>query len=412
MWLGRLMPLFHYKARSGHGDPVEGTLDAGSTDAVAAHLMDSGLTPIDIHLQVEHNDLSKGLNDLFKPKIETADLIQFSRQMHSMLRAGVPIFRAVTGLASTTSNTSLKHTLEDVSRSLETGRGLSEALGQHPDVFSMFYISMVRVGETSGHIEEIFRQLAFYLDRERETRKKIKSALRYPLFVITAIAVALGIISIFVIPAFADMFRSFGAELPLPTRILMAVSDFMVAHWPLLLGVIVASIIGLRVFINTEDGGYRWDRLMLRLPLTGPVVYKASLARFSHLMAMSLGAAVPLITTLTVVARALNNRFLEERILGMRSGIEQGKALSMVAANSGIFDPLVMQMLAVGEESGTVTELLEEIADYYDREVDYATERLSAAIEPILTLVIGGLVLVMAMGVFLPMWDLASAALN
>lgn len=406
------MPVFHYKARGSHGDAVEGTLDAGSTDAVATHLIDSGLTPIDIHLQAEHEDLRKGLNDLFKPKVETADLIQFSRQMHSMLRAGVPIFRAVTGLASTTANTSLKHTLEDVSRNLESGRGLSEALGQHPEVFSMFYISMVRVGETSGHIEEIFKQLAFYLDREKETRKKIKSALRYPLFVITAIAVAIGIISIFVIPAFADMFRSFGAELPLPTRILMAISDFMVAYWPVLLGVIVAGIIGLRMFINTEDGGYRWDRLMLRLPLTGSVVYKASLARFSHLVAMSLGAAVPLITTLTVVAHALNNRFLEERILGMRSGIEQGKALSMVAANSGIFDPLVMQMLAVGEESGTVTELLEEIADYYDREVDYATERLSAAIEPILTLVIGGLVLVMAMGVFLPMWDLASAALR
>ncbi len=406
------MPVFHYKARGSHGDAVEGTLDAGSTDAVATHLIDSGLTPVDIHLQAEHEDLRKGLNELFKPKVETADLIQFSRQMHSMLRAGVPIFRAVTGLASTTANTSLKHTLEDVSRNLESGRGLSEALGQHPEVFSMFYISMVRVGETSGHIEEIFKQLAFYLDREKETRKKIKSALRYPLFVITAIAVAIGIISIFVIPAFADMFRSFGAELPLPTRILMAISDFMVAYWPVLLGVIAASIIGLRMFINTEDGGYRWDRLMLRLPLTGPVVYRASLARFSHLVAMSLGAAVPLITTLTVVAHALNNRFLEERILGMRSGIEQGKALSMVAANSGIFDPLVMQMLAVGEESGTVTELLEEIADYYDREVDYATERLSAAIEPILTLVIGGLVLVMAMGVFLPMWDLASAALH
>ena len=406
------MPVFHYKARGSHGDAVEGTLDAGSTDAVATHLIDSGLTPIDINLQVEHDNLRKGLNELFKPRVETADLIQFSRQMHSMLRAGVPIFRAVTGLSSTTANVSLKHTLEDVSRNLESGRGLSEALGQHPEVFSMFYISMVRVGETSGHIEEIFKQLAFYLDREKETRKKIKSALRYPMFVITAIAVALGIISIFVIPAFADMFRSFGAELPLPTRILMAISDFMVAYWPMLLGAIVAGIIGLRMFINTEDGGYRWDRLMLRLPLTGPVVYKASLARFSHLMAMSLGAAVPLITTLTVVAHALNNRFLEERILGMRSGIEQGKALSMVAANSGIFDPLVMQMLAVGEESGTITELLKEIADYYDREVDYATERLSAAIEPILTLVIGGLVLVMAMGVFLPMWDLASAALH
>ena len=406
------MPVFSYKARSDHGNAVEGTIDAGSTDAAAARLMESGLTPVDIRLFVDRTSLRRDIKALFKPKILASDLIQFSRQMHSMLRAGVPLFRCVTGLAATTANPALKQTLERVAVSLESGRSLSEALGQHPDVFSIFYISMVRVGETSGHMEEVFRQLAFYLDRERETRKKIKSALRYPLFVIAAIGVALAIISLFVIPAFADMFRSFGAELPLPTRILMAFSDFMVAWWPYLLGGIIAAIIGLRMYIHTEDGGYRWDKLMLHIPLTGPVVYKAMLARFSHLFAMSLGAAVPLITSLTVVAQALNNTFLEERILGMRNGVEQGKALSIVAAHSGIFDPLVMQMLAVGEESGTITELLKEIAEYYDREVDYATERLSASIEPILTLVIGFLVLVMAMGVFLPMWDLASAALN
>ena len=406
------MPVFSYKARSDHGDAVEGTIDAGSTDAAAARLVESGLTPVEIQLFTDRTSLQKDINKLFKQKILPNDLIQFSRQMHSMLRAGIPLFRCVTGLAATTANPTLKQTLEQVATSLEGGRSLSEALGQHSDVFSIFYISMVRVGETSGHMEEIFRQLAFYLDREQETRKRIKSALRYPLFVITAIVVALSIISLFVIPAFADLFRSFGAELPLPTRILMAFSDFMVAHWPVLLGVVIAAVFGLRLYINTEDGSYRWDRFMLHIPLTGPVVYKAMLARFSHLFAMSLDAAVPLITSLTVVAQALNNTFLEERILGMRNGIEQGKALSLVAAHSGIFDPLVMQMLAVGEESGTITELLKEIADYYDREVDYATERLSAAIEPILTVIIGGLVLVMAMGVFLPMWDLASAALR
>jgi len=230
--------------------------------------------------------------------------------------------------------------------------------------------------------------------------------------VMAAIAVALGVISLMVIPAFSDMFKSFGAELPLPTRILMAISDFMIANWGTLLVMIVLSITGLRMYVNTKEGRYRWDKMKLKLPLAGNVIYKASLARFSHLFSLSLNASVPLISGLTVVAHALNNAYLEERILGMRSGIEQGKALSLTAASSGIFDPLVMQMLAVGEESGTITELLKEIATYYDREVDYATERLSASIEPIMTLVIGFLVLVMAMGVFLPMWDLASAALH
>jgi len=406
------MPVFRYRARGTHGDAVEGTIDAGSPDAAATRLMESGLTPVDIHQDVDSKSLQASFNELFKPNVETADLIQFSRQMHSMLRAGIPIFRAVTALAATTANATLKAALERVGESLESGRALSESLGQHPDIFTVFYVSMVRVGETSGQMEHVFQQLAYYLDREKQTRKKIKSALRYPVFVISAIVVALGIISLFVIPAFADMFESFGAELPLPTRILMAISDFMINYWAIVLAGIVLSVVGLRSWVNTEDGCYRWDKVMLSLPLTGPVVYKALLARFSHLFSMSLTAGVPLITSLTVVSHALNNRFLEERILGMRSGIEQGNALSIVAASSGIFDPLVMQMLAVGEESGTINELLGEIADYYDREVEYATERLSASIEPILTVIIGALVLVMAMGVFLPMWDLASAALH
>jgi len=406
------MAIFHYRARGAHGDAIEGTIDAGSPDLAAARLIEGGLTPVDIQPFIERVSLGGNLEMLFRPKVQSADLIQFSRQMHSMLRAGIPIFRAVTGLASTTSNRSLAQTLHQASASLESGHSLSDALGQHPRVFSVFYISLVRVGETSGKLTEIFQQLAFYLDREKTTRGKIKSALRYPTFVISAIAVALAVISIWVIPAFDKLFKSFGAELPLPTRILMAISDFMVAYWPALLLLLAMLMGGVRLYLNTEPGRYRWDKLRLRLPLVGTVIYRASLARFSHLFSMAMNSGVPLMTALTVVAHALNNSYLEERILGMRGGVEHGKALSLTAANSGIFDPLVLQMLAVGEESGTMSELLAELADYYEREVDYAIDRLSAAIEPILTVVIGGLVLVMAMGIFLPMWNLASVALH
>ena len=406
------MPIFSYRARGNRGDAIEGTIDANSVDAAAAQLIDGGLTPVDIHPHIERAGYNINLDELFSKPIEPGDLIQFSRQMHSMLRAGVPIFRALNGLATTTANPSMQKTLRDVAAALEAGRSMSDAMAQHPDVFSVFYISMVRVGETSGKLVDIFRQLAHYLDREKENRKRIKSALRYPIFVFAAIAIALSIITIFVIPAFSNMFASFGAELPFATKILLSVSNFMVAHWSTLLFGIGLAVIGLRYYINTDDGRYRWDKIKLSIPLTGPVIYKALLARFSQLFSMSLNSGVPLITALTVVSHALNNSYLEDRILGMRAGIEQGKSLSTVAASSGIFDALVMQMLAVGEEAGTVTELLDEIADYYEREVEYSTERMSAAIEPILTLVIGGLVLVMAMGVFLPMWDLASAALK
>jgi MSHA biogenesis protein MshG len=349
---------------------------------------------------------------LFTSKVRLVDLIQFSRQMHSMLRAGVPIFRAVTGLATTTGNRALAQTLNEVATGLESGHTLSDTLGRHPGVFSVFYVSLVRVGETSGKLSEIFHQLAIYLERDKNTRGKIKSALRYPTFVLSAIAIALAVISIWVIPAFSKLFGSFGAELPLPTRVLMAVSDFMLAYWPGLLLFLALLMVGARLYTGSEDGRYRWDKFKLRLPLVGSVIYQASLARFSHLFAMAMNSGVPLITALTVIAKALNNSYLEERILGMRGGIEHGKALSLTAANSGIFDPLVLQMLTVGEDSGTISELLTEVADYYEREVDYTTERLSAAIEPILTVVIGGLVLVMAMGIFLPMWNLASVALH
>jgi len=406
------MPMYQYKARGSQGHAIDGTIEATNIDSAAALIIESGLTPVNIQAYVEQKSIVDNLNVLLLPDVSHTDLIQFSRQMHSMLRAGIPIFRAVAGLAETTTNVRLKSTLHDVLNTLESGRTLSEALEQHPKIFSGFYISLVRVGETTGELQGICKQLAFYLDRDYATRAKIKSALRYPSFVFAAIAMAIAVISVWVIPAFSNLFSSFGSSLPMPTQILMAISEFMVAYWPALLIALAVTIYGVRYYIKLESGRYRWDKLKLNLPLVGPVIYKASLARFSHLFAMSINAGVPMISALTVVGKALNNRFLEERLLGMREGVEQGRPLSISATHSGIFDSLVLQMLTVGEETGTTGELLMEVADYYDREVTYATDHLSAAIEPILTVVIGVMLLVLAMGIFLPMWDLASVALK
>lgn len=405
------MPMFSYKARGSHGDAIDGTIEANGTDTAAARLIESGLTPIDIQPYIEHDSFSADLGVLFS-KVENEDLIQFCRQMHSLLRAGVPIFRAVAGLAAASSNVMLKSTLREVMDTLESGRTLSEAFGRHPKVFTGFFVSLVRVGETTGQLQEIFEQLAFYLDRDHATRAKIKSALRYPCIVLAAIAVALAVMSVWVIPAFSSLFNSFGSNLPFPTRVLMAVSEFVVAYWLALLGAFASLVYGIGHYVRTDHGRYRWDKLKLGLPLVGSVIHKASLARFSRLFSIAINSGVPLTTSLSVVGNALNNRFLEDRLLGIRGGVEQGKALSLTATNSGVFDPLVLQMLTVGEESGTTAELLSEVADYYDREVSYATDRLSAAIEPILTVVIGGMLAVMAIGIFLPMWDLASVALH
>jgi len=405
------MPAFQYKARGHRGDAIEGVIEAASTDVAATRLIEGGLTPIDIHPVEDKTGLNRDLKDIFPPKIELVDLIQFSRQMYSLMKAGVPILSALNGLSTNAKNRTLGHTLAGVIENLEAGRDLSSSLAQYPDVFSVFYVSLVRVGETSGQLDEVFHQLAGYLDRELKTRKKVKSALRYPSFVITAIITAITIINIFVIPAFAQLFSSFGAQLPLPTRILVAMSDATVNHWPLLLAGGALLFSGVRFYVNSETGRYKWHKLQLRLPLVGAVLYKATLARFSRLFALVLNAGVPIVTAMSVVGRALNNEFIEERVLGMRDGIERGESVSRTAHNAAIFDHLVLQMLEVGETSGTTGELLKDISDYYDDEVDYAIEKLSASIEPTLTIALAGLVALLAAGVFLPMWDLYKVAL-
>jgi MSHA biogenesis protein MshG len=344
--------------------------------------------------------------------VKLVDLIQFSRQMHSLLKAGVPILSALHGLTRNTRNRTLAKTLGGVIESLEAGRDLSSALSLYPKVFSVFYISLVRVGETSGQLEQVFRQLASYLEREKKTRDQIKSAMRYPLFVITAILMAVVVINVFVVPAFAAIFAKFGANLPLPTRILVAMSDVTVNHWQILLVGVVALVTGLRFYLHSETGRYKWHKLQLRLPGVGSVLYQATLARFSRLFALVQRSGIPIVTGLSVVGRALDNDFVEERVLAMRDGIERGEALSHTAASSGIFDPLVLQMIQVGEESGATDELLQEIADYYDDEVDYAIGKLSASIEPTLTIALAGLVFLLATGIFLPMWDLYKVALH
>jgi MSHA biogenesis protein MshG len=406
------MPLFQYKARAIRGDAIQGTIEASSSDVAASRLIEGGLTPINIAVAKEPSSFNKDLRDWFPQPVEIVDLIQFSRQIHSLLRSGVPILRALSGLATNTKNHTLAKVISEVVESLESGRDLSSSMSLHPKVFSLFYVSLVRVGETSGQLPEMFQQLTYYLERERKTIQQIKSAMRYPMFVMAAIGIAMIVINIFVIPKFANTFNRLGADLPLPTKILLATSNFAVDNWLTLLVGLATLILGSHFYIQTDNGRYRWHKLKIRLPLIGPLIYQATLARFSRLFAMGQRAGIPLITSLTVVGRAVDNDFMEERVLGMREGIERGESVSHTAAASGIFDDLVLQMLSVGEESGTLDELLQEVSDYYDREVEYSIEKLSASIEPILIVFIGCMVLMLAIGIFLPMWDLAQAALH
>jgi MSHA biogenesis protein MshG len=406
------MPLFQYKARGHRGDAIEGTMEAVSSDAVAAQLLESGVTPIDITSAKTGASTEIDFSKLFVEKVTDTDIIQFSRQMYSLTKAGVPMLTAMHGLSQSTKNPTLAETIRNVTVSLEAGRDLATSFNEHPETFSLFYVSMIRIGETTGQLDAIFLQLARYLERDKRTRDQIKSALRYPSFVLIAISIAIGIINLFVIPAFAGVFARFGSELPWATRILMGVSNFTVAHWPELLGVLVAMFFGARHYVKTDEGRYRWDKYKLKLPLAGDIIYRATLARFARLFSMSTAAGVPLITALTVVARALDNHYVEERLLGMQTGIERGESITRTAAATGLFDGLVMQMMTVGEETGSIDTLLAEVAEFYEAEVENDIDKLSARIEPILTVAIAGIVLVLALGVFLPMWNLADVAIK
>lgn len=406
------MPLFQYKARGHRGDAIEGSIEAVSSDAVASQLLESGITPIEIEVAKAGASTEINFGKLFVEKVTDTDVIQFSRQMYSLTKAGVPMLSALHGLSQSTKNATLAEAIRNVTANLEAGRDLATSFSDHPEIFSLFYISMIRIGETTGQLDAIFLQLAKYMERDKRTRSQIKSALRYPSFVLIAITIAIAIINLFVIPTFASVFAKFGSELPLATRVLLETSNFTVAHWPELFGVSIAVFLGVSHYIKTEEGRYRWDKHKLKIPLAGEIIYRATLARFSRLFAMSAGAGVPLITTLTVVAKALDNTYVEERILGMQTGIERGESITRTAAATGLFDSLVMQMMAVGEETGSIDTLLAEVAEFYEAEVENDIDKLSARIEPILTVFIAGIVLVLALGVFLPMWNLSDVAIK
>jgi MSHA biogenesis protein MshG len=268
------------------------------------------------------------------------------------------------------------------------------------------------VGEQSGRLEEVFLRLAQHIEFELFMRQQVKSALRYPSFVVMAMVAAIGVINVMVIPAFAGVFKSLGAELPWPTQVLIASSNFTLQHGWGLFGGAVAAFFGFRWWRNTPEGRFVWDRFLLRMPLVGPIVSKASMARFTRAFAMSLRSGVPLERALIGVAQTTDNAFLTERIDSMREHIMRGEPLANAAAGTGVFTPMVLQMIAIGEETGMVDELLDEVGELYSEDVQYALKTLSQQIEPILIVFMGVLVLILALGVFLPMWNMGQATIK
>jgi MSHA biogenesis protein MshG len=404
------VPTFRYRGRTPEGQTVTGTLEGESASAVADELSRGQITPLDIaEVAGAGPDLTAWLHRLRRGRVPLEDLILFTRQMATLLRAGVPLLRALAGQIESVPNERLGEALQGVRETVESGRTLADGLALYPDVFSEIFVHMVRVGEASGNLEEVFRRLSAYLEQEKDTRDRTKQALRYPMLVVVAIAVAFVILNVVVIPKFVGLFGDLGAELPLPTRILIGVSDFTRSYGWLLLIALIGAGYGLRRYIETEAGRQLWDRWKLKVPIIGDIFFKLALARFTRTFATTTHSGVPVVEGLNVVARAVGNRYVGDHVAAMRDGVERGDSLYNTARREGLFPLTVLQMIEVGEETGAVDDMMEQVAEYYEREVDLKIDSLSSLIEPVLIAVIGAMVLLLALGIFLPMWDMARA---
>ncbi len=405
---------FRYRGKDSRGAMQQGTVTAPNPDAAAADLMRRGITPLAIDASEQTVSVMIRLNSLtlFRQKVTLDELIVFCRQMHALTKAGIPLIRTMRGLAETTRSPVMAEVLEDVTDRLEAGSNMATAMQAHPKVFSELFIAMIHVGENTGMLDDTFKRLGAILELERDTKRRLKQAMRYPTFVMIALLSALMVVNFFVIPKFSAVFSKLGADLPFLTQVLVGTSNFLLGYWYILLFVTAAGALLLRQWKQTEPGRLTWDRYKLRMPIIGPLLELITLSRFSRNFASMLAAGMPVTTALTVVADATDNAWIAVHIREMRTGIERGESLLRTARSSGMFTPLILQMIAVGEETGAVDDMLVNVADFYDEDVDFGLKRLAESIEPILIVAMGVLVLILALGVFLPIWDLGSAAMG
>lgn len=404
--------IIKYTARNKQGELVSGKMtDISDRVLVAKRLRDNNLIPVSIEVVSEKKKFLGRLNiEITDAKVYPKDLHLFCRQMFTMLKSGIPVTNALKRLAESTKNSSLKKTLFKMCGDVAGGRSLSVSLQSFPKVFPPILRHIIEVGEKTGRLEESFEQVGDYINLEVATIARLKKVMRYPIIVVIAMSIAITVVNIFVVPAFAKLFKSFSAQLPIFTRVLIAISDFMLANWPALLFSLLALLFISKYAIKAKNGRKMFDYAVLHVPAIGGILEKILLARFARTMVMILKTGVPLNEGIDMTANSIGNVYFKNEILKIKAIMESGESLGASAREVDLFPKIALQMIVVGEESGELDSMMEEIALYYEREVDYEIDRIGDIIEPVLLIFIGILVLFLALGVFLPIWELGAAA--
>jgi len=405
------MPTFNYKAFNASGAAVSGVVEAESQQMAADMLFAQGYVPSSVKEKVI--DTGSGLwARLLKmtQRVPAKDLIIFTKQFRSMMHAGVPLMRLLQVLEAQTQNTALKRAIGDISESIKEGSTLHTAMERNSHIFSPLYYNLVKAGEVSGSVPEVLSRLVYIIEHEAKIKSDIKSALQYPMIVLIALVGAFFILLTFVVPKFASMFARSGLELPVPTQIALTLSELINDYWYIGLGGLIALVVGLRYFLKTEQGQYLKDALLLKLPLVGPLFVKAIMSRFASIFAILQSSGVPIMVSMKVLSGAIGNQAVAVEFGKVRDQMHEGRGISVPLSQAKYFTPMVIDMIAIGEESGNLEEMLQQVAVHYDDEVAYSVKGMSDAIGPILIVGLAAVVGFFALAIFMPMWDMTKLA--
>jgi type IV pilus assembly protein PilC len=400
-----LATTYAYKVRDRAGKLVSGTLEAETQAAVSSKLRQMGFAPI----VIEEQKSTLGKTEIKLPwsgKVKPKDIAVFSRQFATMINSGLSLLRALNILAEQTDNATLAKTIADVRTDVEKGISLSAALAKHPKVFKRLYVAMIRAGEIGGVLDSVLLRLAENLEKDVALKQKIKSAMTYPTVVFCLVILIMVGMLIFVVPTFKNLYRDLGGSLPLPTKVLISLSDRAKQFWYILAALMIGSWVGLRRWVNTEKGRGTWDAMKLRVPVFGQLVHKSALSRFSRTLSVLMRSGVPILQSLEIVRETVNNTVVSNAVQDVAASVKEGESIAKPLERHDIFPPMVVQMIAVGEETGALDTMLAKIADFYDQEVEATVEALTSLIEPVLIAVMGVVVGGMVVALYMPMFNI------